>query len=94
MFKVKSRTARELFANTAQEWVEGARQTARRILEYKPYVNIEDVLEEYPFPEYLNRNIRGQVFKHPDFVHYSYTTAKRPISKGSILHNWRLRKGA
>ena len=88
----KPQKTKEMFAREASEWIDGARQAARTLLRNHETVDIEDVLAIYPRPEYINRNITGQVFRHPDFEAVGYRNSRRPISRGNIIRTWRLAK--
>lgn len=92
MWKVKSKETRDLFRDQAKDWVEGARAAAKQLLRTNQTVTIEDVLHVYPRPEYVNRNITGVVFRHPDFIAVGYMNSRRRISRGNIIRTWRLRE--
>lgn len=88
---MKTNTVQDLFSKTKQEWLEGARDKARELLLTKPCVTIEDVLEVYPRPNYLHRNITGSVFKDSDFQPIGHKASHRSVSHGRYIRTWVLR---
>lgn len=83
-------TIQDLFQVTREQWLEGARLTARKLLRYRSKITIEDVLEIYPRPKYLHRNTTGSVFKYEAFQPIGYTMAKKPTSHGRVIRLWTL----
>lgn len=59
---------KDLFKKEREAWIENARVTARKLLENKSLITIEDVLKECPRPPYLHRNTTGSIFRCDDFV--------------------------
>jgi hypothetical protein len=80
-------TINGLFTEQKQAWLEEARYTARKLLETRESVTIEDVLKECPRPSYLHRNVCGSVFDS-DFKSVGFTKSKRPVSKGRWIQQW------
>jgi hypothetical protein len=87
---MKPQTAQDLFNTTREQWLEGARHAARKLLRLRSKITIEDVLELYPRPKYLHRNVTGRVFRSEMFQPIGYTTAKKPSSHGRVLRIWTL----
>lgn len=83
-------TMPDLFHQTREQWLEGARHTARQLLRRKRLITIEDVLEIFPRPKYLHRNITGNVFKSEMFHPIGYTLAKKPTSHKRVIRLWTL----
>lgn len=83
-------TMQDLFSITRDDWLEGARVTARRLLRERMKITIEDVLDVFPRPKYLHRNITGSVFQHEAFQAIGYTNAKKPSSNGRVIRFWSL----
>ena len=80
----------DLFKKTREQWLQEARDAARKLLAYRDHITIEDVLEVCPKPEYLHRNTVGRVFDS-EFQHVGFAKSKRVISKGRWIQQWRLR---
>lgn len=59
---------KDLFKKEREAWIENARVTARKLLDNKSLITIEDVLKECPRPPYLHRNTTGSIFRCDDFV--------------------------
>lgn len=83
-------TVQDLFGISREQWLEGARLTARRLLRTKSKITIEDVLERYPRPKYLHRNTTGSVFKTDMFVPVGYVPARKLTSHKRIIRLWTL----
>lgn len=60
-------TVKDLFKKEREAWLEEARVTAKKLLEDKSLITIEDVLKECPRPEYIHRNTTGNIFRCDDF---------------------------
>lgn len=88
----QSKSIQDLFRQEKQEWIEGARVVARKLLRKYETITIEDVLAVYPRPSYLHYNITGMVFNHPDFKGLNFVRSKRPLSHGNLIRRWRLRE--
>lgn len=83
-------TVPDLFNQSREQWLEGARHTARKLLRHKYRITIEDVLEIYPRPKYLHRNTTGSVFKSEVFQPIGYTLARKPSSHKRVIRLWTL----
>lgn len=81
-------TVPDLFNRTRDQWLQGARHTARQLLRRRRSITIEDVLERYPRPKYLHRNTTGSVFKGDMFQPIGYTLSKRTLSHGRVIRMW------
>ena len=82
---------KDLFKKEREAWVENARVTARKLLDYKSLITIEDVLKEGPRPPYLHRNTTGSVFRCDDFVAVGWRKSERPLMNGRFVRVWRMR---
>lgn len=80
----------DLFNQSREQWLAGARHAARMLLRRKRLITIEDVLEVYPRPKYLHRNTTGSVFKGDMFHPVGYTLSKRTLSHGRVIRLWSL----
>lgn len=85
-----AQTVQDLFRQSKQEWLDGARATARKLLRNNYAITIEDVLEQYKFPKYLHRNTIGSVFKHSDFTTIGFVPSRRTVSHGRYIRQWTL----
>lgn len=83
-------TVPDLFNQSRQQWLEGARLVARKLLRHRHKITIEDVLELYPRPKYLHRNTTGGVFQTDMFHAVGYTLARKPSSNGRVIRWWTL----
>lgn len=83
-------TMLDLFAQSKEQWLAEARQTARELLRTREEITIEDILEKCPRPAYIHRNSTGSVFLHKDFVVVGFTRAKKHSSNGRIICVWGL----
>lgn len=83
-------TVQDLFQVNREQWIEGARVVARRLLRNRYKITIEDVLAVYPRPKYLHRNTTGKVFQNEAFRAIGYTPAKKLSSHGRIIRLWTL----
>lgn len=81
----------DLFKASKVEWLEKAREAARKLLERKEYITSEDVTFICPLPRFLHRNTIGGVFHHPDFQVVGVTFAKRPTSNKRLIRKWALK---
>jgi len=81
-------TVQDLFSVTREQWLEGARTTAKKLLCSRSNITIEDVLDIYPRPKYLHRNTTGSVFQDERFQPVGYTTAKKPSSHHRVIRIW------
>lgn len=86
-----AQTMPSLFAETKQTWIEGARIKARKLLEHKQRITIEDVTRDYPLPDYLHRNTIGAVFNSKEFESVGFTTAQNPAARGHVIRYWTLK---
>ncbi len=84
-------TIQDLFIQSRAGWLEDARVAARRLLQDRYHITIEDVLRVCPRPTYLNRNVTGGVFQHPDFTPIGFVFSTRPISHGRVVRMWKLK---
>lgn len=82
-------TVKDLFKKEREAWLEEARTTAKKLLEDKSLITIEDVLKECPRPEYIHRNTTGKVF-NSDFKPVGWRKSKRPVMNGRFVRVWRL----
>jgi len=82
-------TVKDLFKKEREAWLEEARVTAKKLLEDKSLITIEDVLKECPRPEYIHRNTTGKVF-NSDFKSVVWRKSERPIMNGRFVRVWRL----
>lgn len=82
-------TVKDLFKKEREAWLEEARTTAKKLLEDKALITIEDVLKEYPRPEYIHRNTTGKVF-NSDFKPVGWRKSERPVMNGRFVRVWRL----
>ena len=83
-------TVKDLFKKEREAWLEEARVTAKKLLEDKSLIAIEDVLKECPRPEYIHRNTTGTVFNN-DFKPVGWRKSERPIMNGRFVRVWRMR---
>lgn len=83
-------TMPDLFNQSREQWLEGARHTARQLLRRRRTITIEDVLEIFPRPKYLHRNTTGNVFRNEMFHPVGYTLAKKLTSHGRVIRLWTL----
>lgn len=83
-----AQTMQDLFSTTREQWLEGARHAARQLLRRKANITIEDVLDIYPRPKYLHRNVTGRVFQGTMFSPVGYTSAKKLSSHGRVIRVW------
>lgn len=83
-------TVPDLFNQSREQWLEGARNAARKLLRRRHRITIEDVLEVYPRPRYLHRNTTGSVFKNEMFRPLGYTLARKPSSHKRVIRIWTL----
>lgn len=81
-------TIKDLFRKQREEWLDKARQTAKRLLAVHSSVTIEDVLEHCPRPTYIHRNITGNVFRDEAFVPFGFAHSRRRASHGRIIRRW------
>lgn len=89
--KTKTQNGLDLFKPAKQEYLEKARAKARKLLERREFITIDDVREACPFPAYLHHNLLGQVFKTDDFQFVGITQARRKSSKGRWIMKWSLK---
>lgn len=82
-------TVKDLFKKEREAWLEEARTTAKKLLEDKALITIEDVLKECPRPEYIHRNTTGKVF-NSDFKLVGWRKSERPVMNGRFVRVWRL----
>lgn len=82
---------KDLFKKEREAWIENARVTARKLLENKSLITIEDVLKECPRPPYLHRNTTGSIFRCDDFVPVVWRKSERPLMNGRFVRVWRMR---
>lgn len=82
---------KDLFKKEREAWIENARVTARKLLDNKSLITIEDVLKECPRPPYLHRNTTGSVFRCDDFVAVGWRKSERPLMTGRFVRVWRMR---
>lgn len=82
-------TVKDLFKKEREAWLEEARTTAKKLLEDKALITIEDVLKEYPRPEYIHRSTTGKVF-NSDFKPVGWRKSERPVMNGRFVRVWRL----
>lgn len=87
------KTVQDLFKQEKQAWLEDARSAARKLLENKPFITIEDVLEITPRPQYVHRNATGSVFKGEDFIATGWMPSKRLSMNGRHVRRWVMRNG-
>lgn len=85
------KTIFDLFDKSREEWLEDARNTAKKLLRDHPSITIEDVLDVCPRPSYIHRNSTGAVFKNGEFRTTGYTKSRRAVSKGRWIFRWALR---
>lgn len=83
-------TVKDLFKKEREAWPEEARVTAKKLLEDKSLITIEDVLKECPRPEYIHRNTTGKVF-NSDFKPVGWRKSERLIMNGRFVRVWRMR---
>jgi hypothetical protein len=86
----KQTSMNDLFRKGKEDWLQSARDEAKKLLKRRYSITIEDVLEVCPKPTYLHRNTIGSVF-NGDFVPVGFTKSKRLVSKGRYIRQWRLR---
>lgn len=84
------KTINDLFKQSKQEWLDEARDTARKIGATKSTFTIEDVLLACPLPKYLHHNTIGSVFKHEDFKSVGFAPSRRPAMHGRVVRKWTL----
>lgn len=84
-------TIQDLFQHSRETWLDGARSTARKLLKKKRVITIEDVLEVFPRPTYIHRNVTGHVFRDVDFKPVGYTLARKPSSHKRVIRLWKLK---
>lgn len=84
-------TFKDLFKKEREAWLEEARVTAKKLLEDKSLITIEDVLKECPRPEYIHRNTTGNIFRCDDFVPVGWRKSERPLMNGRFVRVWRMR---
>lgn len=82
-------TVQSLFQKSSQEWLEDARRTAGELLETKPFVTIDDVLEVCPRPQWVHRNTVGSVFKDEGFRVAGFVKSRGARAHGRIICRWR-----
>lgn len=82
---------KDLFKREREAWIENARVTARKLLDNKSLITIEDVLKECPRPPYLHRNTTGSIFRRDDFVAVGWRKSERPLMNGRFVRVWRMR---
>lgn len=80
----------DLFSQTKQAWLEGARSVARKLLNNRYQITIDDVTKEYPLPKYLHKNIIGGVFQNEMFEAIGYTKSRRLVAHGRVVRIWTL----
>lgn len=80
-------TMQDLFGQSREAWLESARNQARKLLAEKPYITIEDVLENCPRPTYVHRNVTGNVFNE-EFKPVGFAKSRRTVSKGRWIRQW------
>lgn len=85
-----TQTMIDLFTREKEDWLEGARATARKLLVNRGEITINDVLHEYPRPQWVHRNTTGQVFKHRDFKTCGFEKSTAKLAKGRIICRWTL----
>lgn len=83
---------RDLFQKNREDWLLAARNTARKLLNSRLNITIEDVLEITPLPKYLHRNTIGKVFHDTDFVAVGYTLTRKPSSHSRVIRKWSLKQ--
>lgn len=83
-----SKTVNDLFRQSKQDWLEEARQSARKLLSVRYSITIEDVLEVTPLPRYLHHNTIGRVFSNEDFKAIGYTPSRRTAMHGRVVRLW------
>ena len=83
-------TVQDLFNLSRSQWIEGARTVAKRLLKNAHQITIEDVLHEFPRPQYIHKNTTGSVFQDEAFVIAGYTKAKKRSSNGRAIGLWTL----
>ena len=84
-------TINDLFRKTKQDWLEEARDSARKLLMMHDSITIEDVLEMSPRPGYLHRNVTGSVFQTDEFEPVGFTHSRRTASHSRIIRKWTLK---
>ena len=77
----------------ARDWLEEARRYARHHCHVHGKVTADDVVNNVPWPEEMNPNLRGALFKTPDFTRTGYTLSKRAEAHCNILGVWVLTEG-
>lgn len=82
----------DLFKNSREIWLEGARLIAFKMLKKRRLITIEDVLEAHPRPKFLHRNTTGSVFKSDMFKPIGFTLAKKPSSHKRVIRLWTLKE--
>lgn len=86
-----AQTVPSLFQKTKEDWIDGARAVAKRLLRTRLRITIEDVTKEYPLPSYLHRNTIGAVFNSREFEPVGFTTAKNTAARGHVIRYWTLK---
>lgn len=76
-------TALDLFEIHRVDYLNKARDAARKILANKQTITTDDVREACPVPEGVNPKVMGAVFNHPDFK----STGTWVKSRRTIAHN-------
>jgi hypothetical protein len=89
--KTKTPNGPDLFKTAKQDYLVKARIVARKLLERREYVTIDDVREACPLPSYLHRNLLGSVFQTDDFQFVGYARARRKTSNGREVKKWALK---
>lgn len=87
-----TKTAKDLFMQERNKWLEEARDTARKLLSVQAFITIEDVLKLCPRPQYVHPNTTGSVFVDKDFVSTGYRRSVRRSMNGREVKVWTLRR--
>lgn len=90
MVKIKVKTAQDLFKSERETWLQDCRATARKLLQRKSEITINDVLAECPRPSYLNPNTTGAVFMDNDFRLVRYTRSTKRSAHARVIGVWGL----
>lgn len=86
------KTAKDLFKDERDKWLENARTTAFKLLKRSERITIEDVLKVCPRPQYVHPNTTGKVFIEKEFVAVGWRPSQRPLMNGRQVRVWTLRK--
>lgn len=88
--KIKVKTAQDLFKREREAWLQDCRATARKLLQRKSEITINDVLAECPRPTYIHENATGSVFKDNDFRLVRYTKSHSRTAHRRVIGVWGL----